>query len=99
MSKTTLHIRLRGEVQIASDPVPSPAGPRASKPHTNFRPADRPVAPPTQDMSGLPPMPWYPAWFAQSTFGWPRIAIAVYRELLDKQWLSGGLRIQTRSAR
>jgi hypothetical protein len=42
-------------------------------------------------MSGLPPMPWYPAWFAQSTFGWPRIAIAVYRELLDKQWLSGGL--------
>jgi hypothetical protein len=94
VSKTTLHnylVRITAEVQIASEPDPSAASPRAFKPHTNARPADWPVGPPTQDLSGLPPMPWYPAWFAQSTSGWPRIAKAVYRELLDTQWLSGDL--------
>lgn len=35
-------------------------------------------------------MPWYPRDFASSTRGWPLIARAVYRELLDAQWDMGG---------
>ena len=31
-------------------------------------------------------MPWYPRDFASSTRGWPLVARAVYRELLDAQW-------------
>jgi uncharacterized protein YdaU (DUF1376 family) len=36
-------------------------------------------------------MPWYPRDFASSTRGWPLIARAVYRELLDAQWDLGRL--------
>ncbi len=39
----------------------------------------------------FPRMPWYPRDFASSTRGWPLIARAVYRELLDAQWDIGGL--------
>jgi uncharacterized protein YdaU (DUF1376 family) len=35
-------------------------------------------------------MPWYPRDFASSTRGWPLVARAVYRELLDAQWDAGG---------
>lgn len=31
-------------------------------------------------------MPWYPRDFASSTQGWPLLARAVYRELLDASW-------------
>jgi hypothetical protein len=40
-------------------------------------------------MSAIPQfarMPWYPRDFASSTRGWPLVARAVYRELLDAQW-------------
>ena len=45
-------------------------------------------------MSGGPQMarlPWYPRDFASSTQGWPLLARAVYRELLDASWDMGGL--------
>ena len=35
-------------------------------------------------------MPWYPRDFMSSTRGWPLVARAVYRELLDVQWDRGG---------
>lgn len=43
-------------------------------------------------MSGLslPRMPWYPADFTASTKGWPLVARAIYRELLDAAWTMGG---------
>lgn len=39
----------------------------------------------------MPRMPWYPSSFYASTRSWPLIARAIYRELLDTQWDSGGL--------
>ena len=36
-------------------------------------------------------MPWYPRDFSSSTRGWPLVARAVYRELLDAQWDIGSL--------
>ena len=36
-------------------------------------------------------VPWYPSDFIGSTLGWPLIARGVYRELLDANWLQGGL--------
>lgn len=36
-------------------------------------------------------MPWYPESFNGSTCTWPFIAKAVYRALLDAQWMAGGL--------
>lgn len=39
----------------------------------------------------LPFMPWYPARFLSATRGWPLVARAIYRELLDAQWELGGL--------
>lgn len=42
-------------------------------------------------MSGLPFLPWYPSNFLSSTRGWPLIARAIYRELLDAQWELEGL--------
>ena len=36
-------------------------------------------------------LPWFPRDFASSTQGWPLIARAVYRELLDASWDIGGL--------
>ena len=36
-------------------------------------------------------MPWYAESFYGSTRTWPFIARAVYRELLDTQWMVGGL--------
>ena len=39
----------------------------------------------------MPRMPWYPRDFRSSTLGWPLVARAVYRELLDAQWDVGGL--------
>jgi uncharacterized protein YdaU (DUF1376 family) len=38
----------------------------------------------------FPWMRWYPRDFASSTRGWPLIARAVYRELLDAAWDLGG---------
>lgn len=35
-------------------------------------------------------MKWYPRDFSSSTRGWPLVARAVYRELLDAQWDAGG---------
>jgi uncharacterized protein YdaU (DUF1376 family) len=40
---------------------------------------------------GFPWMKWFPRDFFASTRGWPLIARAVYRELLDAQWDMGGL--------
>jgi uncharacterized protein YdaU (DUF1376 family) len=40
---------------------------------------------------GLPRLPWYPRDFASATRGWPLVARAVYRELLDASWDVGGL--------
>jgi len=46
-------------------------------------------------MSASPPnlfmMPWFPRDFLAATRGWPLIARAIYRELLDAQWDQGGL--------
>jgi uncharacterized protein YdaU (DUF1376 family) len=39
----------------------------------------------------FPMMPWFPRDFMSSTRGWPLIAKAVYRELLDAQWDMGSL--------
>lgn len=39
----------------------------------------------------MPRMPWYPADFYGSTCTWPFAAIAVYRAMLDVQWMTGGL--------
>lgn len=39
----------------------------------------------------LPFMKWYPRDFAASTRGWPLIAKAIYRELLDYQWEVGSI--------
>jgi uncharacterized protein YdaU (DUF1376 family) len=39
---------------------------------------------------GFPWLKWYPRDFASSTRGWPLVARAVYRELLDAQWDLGG---------
>lgn len=39
----------------------------------------------------LASMPWYPRDFRSATLGWPLVARAVYRELLDAQWDVGGL--------
>jgi uncharacterized protein YdaU (DUF1376 family) len=36
-------------------------------------------------------LPWYPRDFRSSTLGWPLVARAVLRELLDAQWDTGGL--------
>jgi uncharacterized protein YdaU (DUF1376 family) len=36
-------------------------------------------------------MPWYPRDFASATRGWPLVARAAYRELLDAQWDMGSL--------
>ncbi len=36
-------------------------------------------------------MPWFPRDFASATQGWPLLARAVYRELLDASWDIGGL--------
>jgi hypothetical protein len=36
-------------------------------------------------------LPWYPRDFASATRGWPLVARAVYRELLDAQWDLGSL--------
>jgi uncharacterized protein YdaU (DUF1376 family) len=36
-------------------------------------------------------MPWVPRDFRSSTIGWPLVAKAVYRELLDAQWDMGTL--------
>ncbi len=36
-------------------------------------------------------MPWYPSSFYAATRTWPFIPRAIYRELLDIQWDSGGL--------
>jgi hypothetical protein len=36
-------------------------------------------------------LPWYPESFQYSTRTWPLIARAIYRELLDAQWIEGGL--------
>jgi hypothetical protein len=46
-------------------------------------------------MAGLPMMPWFPRDFLAATRGWPLIARAVYRELLDAQWDMGTLAIAT----
>lgn len=40
-------------------------------------------------------MPFYPRDFRSSTLGWPLVARAAYRELLDAQWDSGGAGIGT----
>jgi uncharacterized protein YdaU (DUF1376 family) len=40
-------------------------------------------------------MPWYPRDFASSTRGWPLVARAIYRELLDAQWDMGGINAGT----
>ena len=37
-------------------------------------------------LESLPWMPWFPRDFRSSTIGWPLIAKAIYRELLDAQW-------------
>lgn len=39
----------------------------------------------------FPRMPWYPRDFTSATRGWPLVARAIYRELLDAQWDAGGL--------
>lgn len=41
----------------------------------------------------LPFMPWYPSDFYGATRGWPLVARAVYRELIDSQWDQGGLSV------
>jgi hypothetical protein len=43
----------------------------------------------------FPRMPWYPRDFASATRGWPLVAKAVFRELLDAQWDVGGCRVGT----
>lgn len=40
-------------------------------------------------------MPWFPRDFASSTRGWPLVARAIYRELLDAQWDAGGSSVGT----
>lgn len=40
-------------------------------------------------------MPWYPRDFMASTRGWPLIAEAVYRKMLDWQWDLGGAEVGT----
>lgn len=42
-------------------------------------------------MTGLAFLPWYPRDFRSTTLTWPLAARAIYRELLDAQWDSGGL--------
>jgi hypothetical protein len=49
--------------------------------------------------ASLPMMPWYPRDFRSSTLGWPLIARAVYRELLDASWDAGGLPTDEHSLR
>ena len=39
----------------------------------------------------LPMLPWFPRDFMAATRGWPLVARAIYRELLDAQWDLGGL--------
>lgn len=39
----------------------------------------------------FPMLPWYPESFQYSTRTWPLIARAIYRELLDAQWIDGSL--------
>ncbi len=39
----------------------------------------------------FPRLPWFPRDFASATRGWPLVARAVYRELLDCQWDMGEL--------
>ncbi len=36
-------------------------------------------------------MPWYPSDFHGATRGWPLVARAIYRELLDAEWDLGDL--------
>jgi len=53
-------------------------------------------------MSALPNlhmMPWFPRDFLAATRGWPLIARAIYRELLDCQWEQGGLPADPRELR
>lgn len=49
----------------------------------------------TDDLDKPPPqfprLPWYPRDFASATRGWPLVARAIYRELLDVQWDMGSL--------
>jgi hypothetical protein len=42
-----------------------------------------------KEPASLMMMPWYPRDFASSTIGWPFIAKAIYRQLLDVQWEMG----------
>jgi len=44
-------------------------------------------------------MPWVPRDFRSSTIGWPLVAKAVYRELLDAQWDMGSLPIDPQELR
>jgi hypothetical protein len=50
-------------------------------------------------MIDLPPqfawLKWYPRDFRSSTLGWPLVARAVFRELIDAQWDQGGASIGT----
>ena len=39
----------------------------------------------------MPRMPWYPSDFHGATRGWPLVARAIYRELLDAEWDLGDL--------
>lgn len=47
------------------------------------------------DVSGLPMMPWFPSDFRGSTVAYTFVERALYRELLDAQWMLGKLPADT----